>query len=124
MLDAVDRDQIAAAGLRLADEGGLHPVTMREGARSIGAGAMSLYRHVPNKDGLLDLILDRTFGEMDISVGNSPDARRALAQAARSGRRTMLAHPWLSTLTTMRPTMGENYLRWFEFMLEITRAPR
>jgi len=97
---------------------------MREVAKSIGAGAMSLYRHVPNKDGLLDLILDRAFGEMDLPAASSLGPRRALAQAARSGRRTMLAHPWLSTLTTLRPTLGENYLRWFEAMLEITRAPR
>jgi len=120
----VNRDQIAAAALKLADQGGLDAVTMRDVAKLIGAGAMSLYRHVPNKDGLLDLILDRAFGEMDIPAPGSLSSRRALAQAARSGRRTMLAHPWLSTLTTMRPTLGENYLRWFESMLEITRAPR
>jgi AcrR family transcriptional regulator len=55
---------IVAAALRIADAEGLQAVTMRKVGASLGAAAMSLYRHVPNKDALLELMADQVLAEL------------------------------------------------------------
>lgn len=45
-----NREQVLAAAVRLADADGLDAVTMRRVASEIGAGAMSLYTYVPDRN--------------------------------------------------------------------------
>ncbi|WP_279106401.1 TetR/AcrR family transcriptional regulator, partial [Gordonia paraffinivorans] len=46
----LSRSAIVDAAIRLADEGGLAGLSMRKVADSLGVGAMSLYRHVADKE--------------------------------------------------------------------------
>jgi TetR/AcrR family tetracycline transcriptional repressor len=55
---------IVGAALEIADEQGLEAVTMRAVGARLGAAAMSLYRHVPNKDALLELMADKVLAEL------------------------------------------------------------
>jgi AcrR family transcriptional regulator len=55
---------IVEAALEIADASGLEAVTMRAVGARLGAAAMSLYRHVPNKDALLELMADRVLAEL------------------------------------------------------------
>jgi AcrR family transcriptional regulator len=57
-------DSIVDAALKIADADGLGAVTMRAVGARLGAAAMSLYRHVPNKDTLLELMADRVLAEL------------------------------------------------------------
>ncbi|MFD6448406.1 TetR/AcrR family transcriptional regulator [Promicromonospora sp. NPDC060204] len=57
-------DQIVAAGVAAADDGGLDSLSMRRVADRLGVGAMSLYRHVRDKAELLDLMVDRVLAEV------------------------------------------------------------
>jgi TetR/AcrR family tetracycline transcriptional repressor len=52
-------DAIVQAALEIADADGLDAVTMRAVGARLGAAAMSLYRHIPNKDALLELMADK-----------------------------------------------------------------
>src|SRR5690348_7113452 len=61
---SLSREQIVRAAIELADDEGLEALTMRRLATKLGAGAMSLYWHIPNKEDLLDLMLDAAFGEV------------------------------------------------------------
>ena len=54
---------------------------MRKVAERLGTGAMSLYRYVPSKAELLDLMLDTIHGE-----DPPPEQRRSVAPAAASRR--------------------------------------
>ncbi len=56
-------DRITAAAVALADTEGLGAVSMRRLATELGVGTMTLYRYVPGKAELLDLMLDRVHGE-------------------------------------------------------------
>jgi AcrR family transcriptional regulator len=49
---------IIETALRIADAEGVQRLTMRRLGAELGTGAMSLYRHVPNKDALLELVAD------------------------------------------------------------------
>jgi AcrR family transcriptional regulator len=55
---------IVDAALEIADADGLDAVTMRAVGSRLGAAAMSLYRHVPNKDALLELMADKVLAEL------------------------------------------------------------
>jgi AcrR family transcriptional regulator len=55
---------IVEAALELADANGLQAVTMRAVGARLGAAAMSLYRHVPNKDALLEQMADHVLAQL------------------------------------------------------------
>jgi AcrR family transcriptional regulator len=108
--------------MRVADRQGLGGLSMRRLAADVGAGAMSLYRHVAGKDDLLDLMLDAAFGEMALPAGGSDDWRRDLAALARELRRVLRRHPWAAELVASRPPLGPRYLAWFELSLASVRS--
>ncbi|HEX4063272.1 MAG TPA: TetR/AcrR family transcriptional regulator [Streptosporangiaceae bacterium] len=118
---AHSRDEIAAAAIKIADGEGLDAVTMRRVAAEIGCGTMTLYRYVPTKDGLFDLMIDATAGEEELVVRlpgtarrSGPDWRAGLRAIAQAGRATLLRHPWLVSLQSGRPSFGPNGLRNLE----------
>src|SRR3954454_16382861 len=91
---AYTREQVVEAAIRLADAEGLAAVTMRRIATELGAGAMSLYTYVPDKDRLLDLMVDEVGGAAR-PVRITGDWRADVVALAGSQREVMLAHPWL-----------------------------
>jgi AcrR family transcriptional regulator len=114
---ALSRGQIVSAAMRLADAEGLGSITMRRVAAELGAGAMSLYRHVAGKNDVLDLLLDEAFREITLPAGPSDDWQAGLRQMARETRRTLKRHPWLAVLLSSRPPLGPHYLRYFDSLL-------
>src|SRR5262249_14902999 len=54
----LDRNQIAAAALRILDDEGYEALSMRRLAAALDAGTMTLYWHVATKDELLALVVD------------------------------------------------------------------
>ena len=54
----LSRDSIVTSALALARKGGLGAVTIRAVADEVGCSRMALYRHVRDKEDLLDLLAD------------------------------------------------------------------
>ena len=115
--------EIVRVAMEIADKEGLTGVSMRSVAGKLKAGTMSLYRYVTGKDELLDLLLDAAYGEIRLPSMPSGDWQRDVARVARETRRVLKGHPWLAPLVTARPTLGPNYLGWFEFLLAATAKP-
>jgi AcrR family transcriptional regulator len=90
--EALSRDKVLDAALRLADEHGLGGLSMRKLAAELGVEAMSLYNHVTGKGDLLDGIAARVFEEVPLPDPALPwDERlRALGNATFA---TFAAHP-------------------------------
>src|SRR4029079_14320660 len=65
------RDRVMRAALELADEGGTAALTMQRIGQRLGVEAMSLYRHVRNKDDILDGIVDLVFAEIELPADPS-----------------------------------------------------
>jgi AcrR family transcriptional regulator len=101
----LSRDQVLASALALADAEGLAAVTMQRVARALRAEPMSLYRHIRNKDDLLDGLVDLVYAEI---VLPSPDEpwRRAMRRRAISARDVLLDHPWAVSLMESRTHPG------------------
>ncbi|RJL23915.1 TetR/AcrR family transcriptional regulator [Bailinhaonella thermotolerans] len=113
------RAQIAEAAIRIADAEGLEAATMRRVAAEIGAGAMSLYRYVPSRDDLVELVADRLQGEIDVSGLPSGDWRADLAHYAHEVRAMWLRHPWVATVHRSLHSYGPNQLRLIEHVMGV-----
>jgi AcrR family transcriptional regulator len=91
------RNRILRAAVELADEHGVEAMTMRRLADGLGYEAMSLYRHVANKDDLLDGMLDLVLDETEPpSIPAAWD--EAIRRSAISVRESLARHPWATTL--------------------------
>jgi AcrR family transcriptional regulator len=89
----LSRDRILLAAVAVADQGGFDSLSMRNLAQELGAAPMSLYRHVANKDDLLDGMIDIVFSEIEFPVGGG-DWRLAMRHRAISTREALRRHPW------------------------------
>ena len=101
----LSRDQVLRAALKIADADGLEAVTMQRVAHAIGAEPMSLYRHVANKDDLLDGLVDLVYAEIDVPSPGEP-WREASRRRAVSAREVLRRHPWAIVLMESRARPG------------------
>jgi AcrR family transcriptional regulator len=98
----ISRSAILAAALRLADEKGLAAVSMHSVARSLGVSAMALYRHVDDKDALLDGLVELLLTEVPAVTGTWDERLTALAHGIRD---TARRHPAVFPLVLTRPAV-------------------
>ena len=105
----LSRERVLEAAIRLADEGGIESLTMRKLARELGVEAMSLYNHVANKGDLVDGIVDRVLGEIELPSSSSEDWDVAIRRCAISAHEAFLRHPWACSLV-MGPTNSRTVL--------------
>jgi AcrR family transcriptional regulator len=112
------RAEIARAAVEIADAEGFDAVSMRRVAQQLGAGTMTLYHYVSNKDELITLMFDAVMGELLIPERElAGDWRNAIAQIALNSRRAFQRHRWaLDRLGDGRP--GPNGMRHFEQSLQ------
>ncbi len=106
-------EDITRAAITLADAEGLEAVSMRRVGEQLGVTAMSLYSYVPSKAELLDLMIDRVYGEMPRTDSDEP-WRARLERVARGARAMYLRHPWLLQVATARPVLGPNAIARYE----------
>jgi AcrR family transcriptional regulator len=102
----------------LADVDGAAAVNMRRIAKDLGAGAMSLYWYVADKEQLLDLMLDVVEGESRVA-DLSGDWRVDFRTIARQRRRVLLRHPWVLDFMSGRKQLGPNALLQVEQSLSV-----
>ncbi|MGW6457789.1 TetR/AcrR family transcriptional regulator [Streptomyces sp. NPDC055078] len=113
-------DRIVTAAIEVADADGLAAVSMRRLSTDLGTGTMSLYRYVPGKAELLDLMLDRVSdpGPWDPPApGEYVDWHAAVDSIARGYLALYRAHPWLLKVNQARTVLGPSALRSLEAAL-------
>lgn len=110
--------QIVEAAIGVADTDGIDGLSMRRIARELGVGTMSLYRYVPGKPELLDLMLDRVSDISHLIDGAEKRTwREVLETSARATRALYLQHPWLIQINWSRPVFGPNTLASVEYIV-------
>jgi len=114
----VSRGQVLDAALELADDGGLAAVTMASVGARLGVEAMSLYRHIGNKEEMLDGLVDRVFAEIDVPA-DARDWRDALRRRAVSAHAALRRHPWAIGLMESRSQPGPATLGHHDAMVAI-----
>jgi len=106
----LSRESVLRAAVNVADEGGLDALTMQRVGEQVGAEAMSLYRHVRNKEDLLDGIVDLVYAEMELPPAGA-EWRSAMRDRAISAREVLRRHPWALSLVESRSSPGPANLR-------------
>ena len=86
-------ERVLHAAVALADGVGIDALSMRRLAQELGVVPMALYKHVANKDVLLDGMVDVVLGEIEQADPGAP-WRDAVRQRVLSARRAVLRHPW------------------------------
>ncbi|MFD5129463.1 TetR/AcrR family transcriptional regulator [Streptomyces olindensis] len=111
-------DRIVEAAIQVADAEGLEGLSMRRVAAELGTGTMSLYRYVPGKGELLDLMLDRVqrTSEDPADFGDG-GWRTALETLARETLALYRRHPWLLQVNQSRQILGPGALDGMEKIL-------
>lgn len=118
MRKPLSRERILKAALALVDKEGIESLSMRNLASKLSVEAMSLYKHVANKDAVLDGLVEIILREMEIPPVGTP-WREAMRRRAWSVRHTILRHPWASVLIESRMAPGEARLRYADTVLSI-----
>jgi len=115
------RKRVLRAAMVQADRGGLDELTMRKLADALHVAPMALYRHVANRDDLIDAMIDTVFGEIEVP---SPDVdwRTAMRRRGISLRDALLRHRWATGLMESRARPGPANLGHHDAVLGNLRA--
>ena len=97
----LSRPLVLETAVALADQDGLDGFSMRRLAQELGVVPMALYKHVANRDELLDGMVDVVFAEIE-SPSIDEDWRSALRRRAISAREALKRHSWAIGLMETR----------------------
>ncbi|AJT68497.1 TetR/AcrR family transcriptional regulator [Streptomyces chattanoogensis] len=95
--EQLTREQIVAAAIELLDLEGIEALSMRKLGSRLNAAATSLYRHVANRDELIQLVVDDVYGELELpATADRTQWRAAVTRIAADLRAMTLRHPWIA----------------------------
>lgn len=117
----LSRERVLQAAIAEAGKGGLEAISMRKLAEALEVAPMALYRHVANKDDLVDGMVDMVFREIGLPASGA-DWRTAMRQRAISVRDTLSRHEWAIGLMESRASPGPANLQHHDAVLGSLRA--
>ncbi|WP_330313746.1 MULTISPECIES: TetR/AcrR family transcriptional regulator C-terminal domain-containing protein [unclassified Streptomyces] len=107
--------RIADEAVAVADAEGLDAVSMGRVAAGLGVSGMALYRYVPGKTELVELMVEVALADVPDLADAGPGWRERLAAWSRRSRQVYADHPWLLAATAMRrQIMGPHQLGWLD----------
>ena len=119
--EPLSRDRILRTAVALADEGGVESISMRRIAQELGVVPMALYKHVANKDELLDGMIDVVVGEIDPPIEGA-DWKTTMRERILSARRALLRHPWASRVLESRGEPTPTVIAYIDSMMGVFLA--
>jgi AcrR family transcriptional regulator len=117
----LSRERVLDAAVALADQAGVDSLSMRNLAQALGVVPMALYKHVANKDEMLDGMVDVVVGEIDPPLVGT-DWKTAVRERVLSARRALLRHPWASRVIESRTDPTPAVLAYMDSMVGLFRA--
>jgi AcrR family transcriptional regulator len=115
------RERVLRTAVELADQGGIESLSMRKLAQALDVVPMALYRHVANKDELLNALIDVVVDEIDPPLDGA-DWKTAIRARILSARRALLRHPWASKVMESRTEPTPTVLAYMDSMIGMFRA--
>jgi AcrR family transcriptional regulator len=115
------RERVLLAAMALADEPGIESLTMRRLGEELGVGPMALYRHVANKDDLVDAMVDIVFDEIGLPSSGG-DWKTAMRERAIAVREALFRHRWATGMLESRSTPGPANLQHHDAVIGCLRA--
>ncbi len=115
---ALSRDRIIEAACAFADVHGAEALSMRKLGTELGAGTMSLYNYVQNKEDIQDGMIDYVFSSVPFPDGDS-DWKAAIREITISVMDRFTVHPWVVSLLMVRKHFGPGSMAFMERVLAI-----
>jgi AcrR family transcriptional regulator len=116
------RERIVSAALALVDRDGLPALSMRRLGAELGVDPMAIYYYVPNKDALLDAIVEAVMGDIDLGIDDkSASVEDRIMCAAQAYRDVMLAHANALPIVLSRGPRTPAAMRPVELLIGILR---
>jgi len=115
------RERILQAAVDLVDQAGLDALTMRRLGAELGVEAMSLYKHIANKDEILDGIIELVVGEIEVPAEGAA-WKEAMRLRAISAREVLSRHSWAVGLFEARGSSGPVVLGYLNAILANLRS--
>ena len=103
------RDRIFKAARRLFDEKGIEAVSLRVVAKKVGITPMAIYRHYPDRAGLLNALADTGFAELSARLARQRfpgGIEQQLTRMAEIYLEHALHNPRLFELMFLKPREG------------------
>ena len=119
--EPLSRQRILQAAVALADQGGVESLSMRRIAQQLAVVPMALYKHVANKDELLDGLVDVVIAEIDPPL-QGVDWKTAVRERILSARRSLLRHPWASQVIESRAEPTPTIIGYIDSMMGLFLA--
>jgi AcrR family transcriptional regulator len=118
----LSRAQIVSTALALVDREGLKALSMRRLGTELGVDPMAVYYYIPNKEALLDAIVEAVMAGIDLSVERPADPpEERILRAARAYLEAMQAHSNALPIVLMRGPATPAALRPVELLIGILR---
>jgi AcrR family transcriptional regulator len=117
----LNRDRVLRAAVGLADSHGIEALSMRRLAEELGVVPMALYKHVANKDELLDGMVEVIVAEIDPPTPDT-EWKAAVRLRVLSARQMLLRHPWARSVLESRTTHTPAVLDYLESTIGIFLA--
>ena len=109
------------AAVDIADQAGIESLSMRKLADTLSVVPMALYKHVANKEELLDGMIEIVIGEIDAPIRDA-DWKSAVRRRILSARQTLLRHPWASRVLESQKNPTPAVLDYLNSMIGLFRA--
>ncbi|MEO1061977.1 MAG: TetR/AcrR family transcriptional regulator [Actinomycetota bacterium] len=116
----LNADRVLDGAVALADEIGIEAFTIRRLAEALDVKPMTIYHHVPNKEAIIDGMVDRVFAEIDLPPAEL-DWKEAIRRRTASARAALGRHPWATPLMDARTSPGPATLRHHDAVLGCVR---
>lgn len=116
---SLSRQEIVDAALAHVETAGFESLTIRGLSAQLGVAPMSLYRHVRDKDDLLDEVVDRLLERLRAPELASGDWRAAIGAAAEELRDLLVRHPAARHVYLLHPVVSPGALKRMNAMLEV-----
>jgi AcrR family transcriptional regulator len=117
----LSKERILRTAVELADAGGVDSLSMRKIAEELDVVPMALYRHVANKDEMLDGMVDVVVAEID-APETGLDWKTAIRRRILSARRMLLRHPWAARVIETRSEATPAVIGYFDEMIGLFLA--
>lgn len=117
----ITREQVVSAATKLVRAGRYDELTIRNLAAEIGVAPMSLYRHVRNKDDLLDEVVDRMLARVWRPRCDASDWRAWTTEAAEKLRRFLVNQPAALHVYLRHPVVSQAAVARMEAAMDVLR---
>ena len=117
----ISREDIVGAAVEIVSAGGYEEMTIRSLAAELGVAPMSLYRHIRDKDDLLDEVVDRLLALAWRPSPAEDDWQPWLIEAAAKLRQFLVSQPAALHVYLSHPVVSPAAIERMNTMLDVLR---